>query len=92
MSVDPKRGIGISWLWFEPDTHPFYQAALVHDEHYELMYAGKSDLTLKQVDDAFLSSMLEIARKRKSLKLKAQAYLFYYIAHTWGVFKWSGKR
>lgn len=92
MAEDPQRGIGISWLWMESPQHPFYQPALVHDEQYELAYAGKNDLTLKQVDDALLSSMLEIARKRNSSKLKAQAYLFWSLAHLYGLVKWKGRR
>lgn len=78
--------------WGEPVDSPFRQAFLVHDEHYELAYAGKNDLTLKQVDDAFLSSMLEVARRRNSSKLKAQAYLFWSLAHLYGLVKWKGRR
>ena len=90
-----RDGIGIPWLWQLPESHPFHQAALVHDHEYDLMLEGKQDKTLWEVDTSFLEACLELASMYTGwplLKLRTQAYLFFALAHTWGLVRWKGPK
>jgi len=90
MSIFKKSssdGIGIPWLWQLPNNHPFYDAAIEHDKAYDDKRAGIiADKTSSLVDTKFLLDCLEVAGD--SWKLKAQAYLFYYLCRAWGAIYW----
>lgn len=79
-------GLGISWLWKLPDSHPFFEAGIKHDAAYDKMELSSS----YQADKIFLEDCLKVAGN--SYKLKAQAYLFYILCRIWGFFKWKQKR
>lgn len=86
----PDYGIGIPWLWQLPATHPFHESALWHDNQYDKMLAGLQDKTLIDIDTQMLQYFLEDAGD--SWWYKAQAYMFFGVAHLWGLFRWKGKR
>lgn len=99
MKKDNWVGGGISWLWGLPETHPFQKAFAAHDRLVDESldtawdYADYLDhnqrrqlmanipLTRSEVDRLFLNMMLSLANG--SLRLKAQAYLFYALATAW---------
>jgi hypothetical protein len=83
MSKEPY-GLGVSWLWKLPNTHPFYIAGVAHDIAYENKIGNSS----YPYDRIFLETCLKIAKEKKSLSLKAQAYLFYGLARLWGIVRW----
>lgn len=85
MEIEPP-GLGVSWLWKLPESHPFTPAGIKHDLAYDTML----EPTSKKADDEFLKDCLKIAGN--DLKLKAQAYLFYYIIRIWGFFRWQQKK
>lgn len=74
-------GLGISWLWKLPDTHPFYFAGVNHDRAYDL----KISKTSYEADQVFLKECLSVAN---TAWLKAQAYLFYGLVRVWGYYRW----
>jgi len=85
--VKEPIGCGISWLWILPKDHPFIDSCSIHDKQYDMRISGENnDLSSYSVDRAFLASML--SKAGDSLKLRAQAYLFYGLARTWGKFRW----
>ena len=95
MPKDPSAGIGIPWLWQLPVNHPFHQAATAHDHEYDLMLQGKQTKTLWEVDRAFLNACLELAQIYEGwgyYKMVAQAYLFFTLAHAWGIVRWKGDK
>jgi hypothetical protein len=77
-----KVGLGITWLWQLPDTHPFHLAGVEHDRAYEERKHSSS----KHADRIFLARCLEIAGS--SWWLRGQAYLFYGLVRAWGVVAW----
>ena len=79
--TDEWDGLGISWLWGLPETHPFQQPGLNHDAHYEL-----HDVSQLEADKQFLRECVSIADG--SLKLRAEAYLFYSIVRMIGWYYW----
>lgn len=83
---DPVTGIGISWLWMLPDSHPFFRAAVRHDQAYVDQFAGVStEPTSKKADKRFLADCLLVS---DTFKLKSEAYLFYGIVRAWGALRW----
>ena len=82
MRKEPE-GLGVSYFWKLPDSHPFHVPAVEHDRAYDNM----KEPTSKIVDDIFLRRCLCIAGSNK--KLIAQAYLFYSLARVWGIWKWK---
>lgn len=89
MAIDPKNGIGISWLWMLPPTHPFQAAGLWHDAQYIAREQGKlKDTDSRRVDKVFYNWCMDIAREKNSLWLKSQAKLFYGLTRAWGSVKW----
>lgn len=84
---DKVQGIGISWLWMLPDTHPFQRAALAHDQFYDARAKGTClHETSEFADRVFYELCVEAADD--SRKLKALAWLFYRIVRVWGFFNW----
>lgn len=77
-----KEGLGVDWFWQLPETHPFHSAGVTHDQAYD----RRENSTSFEADQQFLKDCLAIAGD--SLYLKAQAYFFYYLARSWGVFFW----
>jgi hypothetical protein len=80
MDKEPA-GLGISWLWKLPNTHPFYYASVLHDIRYD----QKEYPTSYEADQEFLVNCLNVAT---TPLLKAQAYLFYFLCRAWGKFRW----
>lgn len=78
--MEPE-GLGISWLWKLPNTHPFFHAGVIHD----LRYDEKAYPTSIEADREFLFNCLGVS---DSLWLKTQAYLFYGLVRAWGRFRW----
>ena len=83
---DDWKGLGISWLWGLPETHPFHEAGVWHDEQYDLREAGKLDRDRKDVDLEFYIMMLRIAKANKWLR--AKAWTFYIAARSFGGVFW----
>lgn len=77
-------GLGLSWLWKLDDNHPFYLAGVAHDIAYDFKIGESS----YPYDQQFLKTCLKIAKEKKSLSLKMQAYVFYSLARAWGVWSW----
>lgn len=68
-------GYGIFTL---PDDHPFTPVCrLSHDPAYRDWLNGISARPLEQADKAMLSALLKIAKEKRSIKLRLQAYMFY---------------
>lgn len=89
MVGDLETGIGISWLWMLPASHPFYGAAVWHDYQYD-----HPTLPWRQMEKVFLLMMLRAARRFKGRKRKkyiAEAYMFSAIARMYGFFKYPNK-
>lgn len=83
--MSEPEGLGISWLWKLPNTHPFYFAGVNHDRAYD----NKLDKTSYRIDQIFLKECLNVA---DTLFLKIQAYTFYSLARAWGLVKWKQTR
>jgi hypothetical protein len=79
--VEPA-GLGISWLWKLPESHPFYKAGVIHDARYD----DKLTPTSYEADREFLMNCLYLAKDNSALKV--QAYFFYYLCRAWGSFRW----
>jgi hypothetical protein len=79
--MEPE-GLGISWLWKLPNTHPFYKAGVNHDRAYD----NKISKTSFEADQIFLKECLSVA---STVWLKTQAYTFYYLARAWGLVNWN---
>lgn len=75
-------GLGISWLWMLPKTHPFFWASVIHDFEYEIKEFDSSLIP----DKRFLRNCLHLSRKSKYLK--TQAYVFYVLIRLWGATTW----
>lgn len=72
-----------------PADHPFMPSFQMHDRLFASRDKGfRHGLSRKQADDFLLRSMLNIARERKSARLKAEAYLYYGLAKTFGGLFW----
>lgn len=84
---DPVTGIGISWLWMLPDSHPFYLAAVYHDQQYQMRAEGLIDDETSARADAEFFRLCKIAAG-SSIKYQAQARLFYGVVRAWGAFRW----
>jgi hypothetical protein len=76
------------WIFSLPTSHPFQPAFVLHDRAYKAKELGTLKASRKTVDKALLKNMLMIAKERKSLRLKAEAYLYYRIARAFGGFVW----
>lgn len=84
--IEPP-GIGLSWLWMLPDSHPFFWPAVKHDLRYDLRQAGMlSDETSSRADQAFYKDCLAVAASDLTLKLEAE--VFYEIVKIVGAFRW----
>ena len=66
-----------------PDSHPFTPACKAHDD----AFVNKT-ISRNLADTKLLEDMLAIAKEKKSFKLKAQAYLLYALARTFGKLFW----
>lgn len=66
-----------------PSSHEFSEACSVHDETFL-----RKGISRNLADTRLLKDMLKIAKDKKSLKLKLQAYIFYGIARTFGKLFW----
>lgn len=83
---DEVTGIGISWLWMLPDTHPFFEAAVWHDQQYTDREDGVLlDSDSRRVDKFFYEMCLEAAETSWQ---RHQAYLFYRVVRVWGIIYW----
>lgn len=61
-----------------PEDHPFTPiCVLEHDAAYEAYLNGFPTRPLSEADSAMFTAMLGVARERRSLSLRAQAYAFY---------------
>ena len=80
MSNEPL-GLGVSWLWKLPNTHPFYVASIIHDRRYD----EKNHLTSYEADREFLENCLAVS---STWILRSQAYLFYLLCRAWGYYRW----
>lgn len=75
-------GLGISWLWMLPKSHPFFWASVIHDFEDIIKEFPSSSIP----DKRFLRNCLKLAKKSRTLKI--QAYGFYGVARTWGALTW----
>jgi len=81
-SADDVCGYGPFSL---PPDHPFTPACRLHDWDYELSDApGRQTKTRDEVDRELLRRMLLIAKANNSIRLRAEAYVFYGLARTFG--------
>lgn len=71
-----------------PTDHPFTPACQAHDARFEEKATGEATQSRNLSDKQLLKDMLAIAAARKSFKLKAQAYLLWGIARTFGRLFW----
>ena len=83
---DDWKGLGISYIWGLPETHPFHPAGVWHDEMYDLQEAGQLGRSRKDVDLEFYGRMLSIAGNNRWMRFKA--FTFYTIARTFGGLVW----
>lgn len=82
LKFDDEPGIG--WGPFKlPDTHPFHDAAIVHDNWYSDIRDGTATKTLKQIDREFLRNCLRAAWSERSIFLMHEAWVFYRIVRFW---------
>lgn len=88
MKEDPYDGCGISSAWATSENDPFHNACQLHDKFYS-KNPSLTKVTRKEADTIFLNAMIQIAKDRKSAKLKLRAYLYYYIARTFGGLFWD---
>jgi len=78
---DTETGCGISYIWMLPPDHPFTPACAWHDERYELKDCSRVDADL-----GLYQRCLAVAGD--SIKLKAEAYLFWFICRSVGWLWW----
>ena len=71
-----------------PPTHPFQPAFEAHDRLFASRDDGFFSRSRKDADEYLLRGMLNIARERKSSRLKAEAYLYYTLARAFGGLFW----
>lgn len=86
MSADPvdRCGIGIAST---NNKDPFAYICVWHDDQYDLKERGMQPLSRKEVDQLFLIMMKSASGD--SLKLKARAYLYYWLARVAGGPYWK---
>ena len=88
--IRTRPGLGIDRIWRAPDSHPFFPAAVAHDRFYDYMRSGLATyLTSAPADWEFLDGCVLIAKNRRSLWLKTQAYTFYGLCRTFGSVRWK---
>lgn len=78
MGLKPDPEIGCGYGAFKlPNDHPFLPLCVQHDAAYQAHLDGFNHRPLADADKAFLSAALGIAKERKSIALRLQAYLYY---------------
>lgn len=81
MGLKKDKEVGCGYGAFKlPPEHPFsgpHGPCTMHDSAYESHLDGFPHRPLADADKAFLSAALGIAREKKSLSLRIQAYLYY---------------
>ena len=87
MVADKKNRCGV-FPFSLPEQHPFTPICKMHDQVFVAKEQGFPTGGRKRVDIALLSGMLGVAKERKSLSLKMQAYLYYGLARTFGKIFW----
>ena len=82
--VDPDldAGLGLSWIWQLPSSHPLHWAGVIHDLEYQV----KKEPSSKNADSRFLSNCKKLAGENELLIL--QSYLFFALASIVGYFRW----
>ena len=82
--VDPDldAGLGLSWIWQLPSSHPLHWAGVIHDLEYQV----RNEASSVNADKRFLRNCKKIAGK--NLALLAQAHLFFVLASIVGYFRW----
>lgn len=86
---DEYCGCGISHIWATSPNDPLQEACAWHDAAYLEGSDEQQRFTRRVVDKTFLDKMLNIAGG--NWKLKARAYLYYYIVRAFGHYWWEGK-
>ena len=86
LAYDTEPGLG--WGIFKlSDDHPFKTAADTHDFWYNELIAGRSVLTLWQIDRLFLSNCRAIAALEKDPgdreRLRREAQILYLFVRAW---------
>jgi hypothetical protein len=77
--------------WFQTSLRdPFLWACRWHDLSYQFHKASKQK-TRATIDSEFLVKMLNIAKRKRSLRLKARAYVFYSLVRLFGWKAWNEK-
>ncbi len=77
---------GLDTYWLESEDSFMESACVAHDFYYDAMYAGTSQMSQNQADEAFLRIALT---KANNVYRKLVAYTFYGIAHVVGWFRWQ---
>lgn len=72
---DDWKGIGISWLWGLPETHPFTSVALEHDKAYERGSTIKDDIKAFKGFVAAGMKASSVAERVKLVGVEAPVFL-----------------
>lgn len=74
--TDKAYGLGLTWLWQLPASHPFHPAAKLHDLRYDFLEPGESTY---KVDNEIFESFKAIATDLDASELFVEMHVFYRI-------------